>query len=147
MYEPIDLGSAEFIRIPVKITGKWYAIEELGVEADGKLEEAVWATASAGIEVDPNDPEKVTFNPNKVDLASMGKQTDPVLISLSLRECDFDPVKMEFTRIGDFVKLEWVMTLPSRITKPLVARIKEISLLNKGAGEPNSPLSVSGSSV
>ena len=128
MSEKMVFDSLEPTVIPVKIGTKWYALQEATEEAAAAYQDALFKGTK--ITLDPDSPNGLAIDTTQFSIEGIsGVQS--LLVSLCLRECDFDEAKEVIISLGEFVPLSVVKTWPSRVTGPLYERAKLISELDQ----------------
>lgn len=133
--DPIIFNDLEPIRIPVKVFGKWYALCEASEKAATDYQNASISAVNLDFSsIDASSPEaiqdSIKRNVKGFDISKMGSAKS-ILVAGCLFECEYDEVKKEFVSIGNNIDISIVESWPSRYTKPLFEKAKEISELDK----------------
>ncbi len=140
--EPMVFDSLELVVVPVKIAGKWYALQEASEEAAARYQDELFKGTK--INLDPESPNGISLESTQFSLEGVSK-VHALLVSLCLRECQYDEGKGVIISLGDFVSHDVVKSWPSRVVSPLCEKAKAISELDqRGVPAGNFPQPGSG---
>lgn len=133
--DPIIFNDLEPIRIPVRVLGKWYALCEASEKVATEYQNASISAVNLNFsDIDATSPtaiqESLKKNVKGFDVNKMGT-AKAILIAGCLFECTYDEAAGKITEVGDNVPASLVESWPSRYTKVLFEKAKEISELDK----------------
>lgn len=138
--ETMQFDSLKLITIPVKLEGKWYAL----CEASEAAVRAHQGASMSGIELDMTKIDATSQSSIKDSLKNSIKSFDPskttasgpLVLSMCLKHGDYDEEAEEFKSIGApaFTQQEIEGWSP-KVFNPLLAKLNEISELDKGPKE------------